>query len=445
MVKSVIFILVVFATIINSFSQNQAGDYDFVVTVLDNFKKPINNLEVRLKDEEEILISKKLTLNDGTIEFRSLLKNKSYHLEFEKSNEKLKNADKIYIKDIVKTEEIVKAETGFDYYVFVGDNVSFSEIGIRDPRPDTPEEVVQNSTSTLASNETKISENNISNNVVTNNEIKNTETSNTVVANSTANENNNTTEPKIDNSKVTSSEPVNEAVAETKKQDASTNIGVASITKSNNSNTSQAVSENSKVTDVEQVNKNNSQSNNNEVVNTSNSQYASSSENNTAQSKNQKISESNNENKFSTDKKADESSDLASQNKTTKNETINTNELIDFSQLKDKDFNNPETHELLIVEENKIKIKKINYKVQIGAYTHQEVASKIRVSGFKIETQTYPDGFTRLTIGNCNSLKEAEALRKKLIAKGMKDSWILGFYENKRYTMKDLATNNFFQ
>jgi cell division protein FtsN len=171
----------------------------------------------------------------------------------------------------------------------------------------------------------------------------------------------------------------------------------------------------------------------------------STSEINSAQTKNQKISESNNENKFSTDKKADESSDLASQNKTTKNETINTNELIDFSQLKDKDFNNPETHELLIVEENKIKIKKINYKVQIGAYTHQEVASKIRVSGFKIETQTYPDGFTRLTIGNCNSLKEAEALRKKLIAKGMKDSWILGFYENKRYTMKDLATNNFFQ
>jgi len=492
--KLVYFLFILLITIINSFAQKQIGDYDFVVTVLDNFKKPIKNLEVRLKNEDEDLISKTLTLIDGTIEFRGLLKNKSYHLEFEKSHEKLKNSDKIYIKDIVKTEEIAKAETGFDYFVFVGENVSFSEIGIRDPRPDNPEEVVQNTKSTVDANETKIAENTNSAIVVTNNgsvneAIADTKkqdvTTNTVVSNSSESTNKNSSDVKSEISKVTSTEVVNEAVAETKKQDFTTNTVASNSSESTNKITTDAKSETSKVTSTEAINEavaetkkqdvttntvasNSSESTNKnssdaksetskvtstEVVNdivaetkkqdvTTNTVVSNSSDD---ISKNQKSSVANDGINFSIEKKTEETTVIASENKSTKNEITTTNELVDFSILKDKDFNNLETHELLIKEEEKIKNKKINYKVQIGAYTHQEIADKIRVNGFKVEAQTYPDGFTRVTVGNCNSIKEAEQLRKKLIAKGMKDSWILGFYETKRFTMKELVSNNFFQ
>ncbi len=313
--KLVYFLFILLITIINSFAQKQIGDYDFVVTVLDNFKKPIKNLEVRLKNEDEDLISKTLTLNDGTIEFRGLLKNKSYHLEFEKSHEKLKNSDKIYIKDIVKTEEIAKAETGFDYFVFVGENVSFSEIGIRDPRPDNPEEVVQNTKSAVDANETKIAENTNSAIVVTNNgsvneAIADTKkqdvTTNTVVSNSSESTNKNSSDAKSETSKVTSTEVVNDIVAETKKQDVTTNTVV--------SNSSDDIS------------------------------------------KNQKSSVANDGINFSIEKKTEETTVIASENKSTKNEITTTNELVDFSILKDKDFNNLETHELLIKEEEKINV-----------------------------------------------------------------------------------------
>jgi cell division septation protein DedD len=447
--KLVYFLFILLTTIINSFAQKQIGDYDFVVTVLDNFKKPIKNLEVRLKNEDEDLISKTLTLIDGTIEFRGLLKNKSYHLEFEKSHEKLKNSDKIYIKDIVKTEEIAKAETGFDYFVFVGENVSFSEIGIRDPRPDNPEEVVQNTKSTVDANETKIAENTNSASVVTNNgsvneAIADTKkqdvTTNTVVSNSSESTNKNSSDVKSEISKVTSTEVVNEAGAETKKQDFTTNTVASNSSESTNKITTDAKSETSKVTSTEAINEAVAETKKQDV--TTNTVASNSSDD---ISKNQKSSVANDGINFSIEKKTEETTVIASENKSTKNEITTTNELVDFSILKDKDFNNLETHELLIKEEEKIKNKKINYKVQIGAYTHQEIADKIRVNGFKVEAQTYPDGFTRVTVGNCNSIKEAEQLRKKLIAKGMKDSWILGFYETKRFTMKELVSNNFFQ
>ena len=120
--------------------------------------------------------------------------------------------------------------------------------------------------------------------------------------------------------------------------------------------------------------------------------------------------------------------------------------MVDFSSFKDKDFNSPETHALLVKEEGKISIKKINFKVQVGAYTNQEVANQVKIYGFgSLDKQNYPDGFTRITLGNCKSLKEAEELRKKIIAKGINGAWIVGFLDGKRYTMKELATNNFFQ
>ena len=134
----------------HSFSQstNSKGVFDFYVIVLDKSKNPLSNLEVKIKNEDEELMNKKNTGADGSIEFRGLFKNKSYHVEFYNNDERIKNADKIYLKDQFKTEEITKAETGFDYFIFVGDNLSFSELGTRDAREDTAEEIAAKQTNT---------------------------------------------------------------------------------------------------------------------------------------------------------------------------------------------------------------------------------------------------------------------------------------------------------
>jgi hypothetical protein len=411
----------------NSQTANAKGDFDFFVIVLDQSKNPISNLEVKIKNEDEELMEKKNTAQDGSIEFRGLFKNKSYHIEFYNYDQRLKNADKIFLKDQFKTEEITKAETGFDYFIFVGDNLSFSELGTRDAREDSPEEKAAKQANTqsidaIAQNESKNESETTADKTTQKTESSNMNNENVAINSTTENNpaNKNTsekvTENPVENSpeKIASNEPKKEEVvsvtnleSEKQAQENSEPISPFAVTTENT---------------IEKTIKEDAQ------------KTASVSAEETNKTSNNKINE---------DSKT-ESNAIASNTNNKKEEATTT--LIDFSSLKDKDFNSPETHALLIEEESKITSKKIQYKIQIGAYTNQEMANLVKLSGFgAVDKQNYPDGFTRITVGNCKSLKEAEDLRKKIIAKGINGAWIVGFFENKRYTMKELVTNNFFQ
>ena len=372
-------------------STNSKGDFDFYVIVLDQSKNPLSNLEVKIKNEDEELMDKKNTSADGSIEFRGLFKNKSYHVEIYNYDERIKNADKIYLKDQFKTEEITKAETGFDYFIFVGDNLSFSELGTRDAREDTAEEIAakpSNANNPIAAAPKE--EKQEATQEKTPEPIKN-ETISTIEnkQETSANSNNTTDIKKEEPSAVVSNK---ESSSEAKKQEEPLKEEKAPVV---------SISDDKKEEPI--------------AVNNSNEK--------TPEPPKQELNTSKTENPIA--------------NKTT---------TVDFALFKDKDFNSPETHALLIKEEEKISSKKIKYKVQVGAYTNQEVANQVKIYGFgSIEKQNYPDGFTRITLGNCKSLKEAETLRKKIIAKGIEGAWIVGFLDGKRYTMKELVANNFFQ
>ncbi len=394
---------------------------------------------MKIKNEDEELMDKKTTAQDGSIEFRGLFKNKSYHVEFYNYDERIKDADKIYLKDQFKTEEITKAETGFDYFIFVGDNLSFSELGTRDAREDTPEEIAAKQTNNQivsTQNEEKqetetekikedkkeivaVTTENNQESAKTSNEVKQEET------NAKKIEENNATTQKTANADVESKQESSIAIVNNEVKQEEPN---AKKIEENNTTTQKTES-----TEVA-VNK--------ESIN-ENKQTPEPIKSETV-SEEKKQETSNNEKKSDeivAVKKSDEK-----QNEATENTSLNKSNVVDFSSFKDKDFNSPETHALLVKEEGKISIKKINFKVQVGAYTNQEVANQVKIYGFgSLDKQNYPDGFTRITLGNCKSLKEAEELRKKIIAKGINGAWIVGFLDGKRYTMKELATNNFFQ
>jgi hypothetical protein len=86
----------------------------------------------------------------------------------------------------------------------------------------------------------------------------------------------------------------------------------------------------------------------------------------------------------------------------------------------------------------------LKFKVQIGAYKHPEnfKFEKVKKLG-PVESIQYPDGITRFTQKEFDNLNEAERHRQKAIAKGQKDSWIVAFIGEKRYTLEDFIMVDF--
>ena len=117
-VSSLFLISLFFFNSLQSWSQssNSKGDFDFYVIVLDQSKKPVSNLEVKIKNEDEELMDKKTTAQDGSIEFRGLFKNKSYHVEFYNYDERIKDADKIVVIKNGVLEEMGNHQTLLETY-----------------------------------------------------------------------------------------------------------------------------------------------------------------------------------------------------------------------------------------------------------------------------------------------------------------------------------------
>ena len=85
------------------------------------------------------------------------------------------------------------------------------------------------------------------------------------------------------------------------------------------------------------------------------------------------------------------------------------------------------------------------FKIQIAAYKKPENYKYDHLNEFgKPEVINYPDGITRFTQLQFKTLKDAEAARQKIIAKGQADAWITGLINGKRYTLEELIILDFF-
>jgi hypothetical protein len=84
--------------------------------------------------------------------------------------------------------------------------------------------------------------------------------------------------------------------------------------------------------------------------------------------------------------------------------------------------------------------------VQIGAYRHPKNFrySNLKVFG-KAKVLDYPDGITRFTMKEFQTLAEAETFRQECIRKGTKDAWVTGWYKGERKLLQDLIKENFYQ
>ena len=118
---------------------------------------------------------------------------------------------------------------------------------------------------------------------------------------------------------------------------------------------------------------------------------------------------------------------------------------LDFTALKYKSLNDPTVYAALMAIAEKVSCSKMQFKVQIAAYRKPENYKWDHLVEFgPPERPDYPDGITRFTQGTFNDLMSAETQRRKAIAKGQKDAWIVGFIDGKRYTLEELILVDFF-
>ncbi len=118
--------------------------------------------------------------------------------------------------------------------------------------------------------------------------------------------------------------------------------------------------------------------------------------------------------------------------------------LPDMSLLKGKSLNDPANYQMLLNLAGTYCAENMVFKVQIGAYRNPAnfKYSKLKSLG-KVASDAYPDGITRFTLSQFKTIKEAEAMRQKSIARGQADSWIVAFIDGKRYTLEDLILLDF--
>ncbi len=118
--------------------------------------------------------------------------------------------------------------------------------------------------------------------------------------------------------------------------------------------------------------------------------------------------------------------------------------LPDFSPFKGKSLNNASDYLQLLDVAGNYCAQNVQFKVQIGAYRNPQnfKYNNLKALG-KIESQSYPDGITRFTQKQFNTLKEAESHRQRVIGKGVKDAWIVVFSDGKRYTLEDFIMVDF--
>lgn len=118
--------------------------------------------------------------------------------------------------------------------------------------------------------------------------------------------------------------------------------------------------------------------------------------------------------------------------------------LPDFSPLKGKTLNDVANYNMLLNMVGDYCADGLIYKVQIGAYRNPQNFKYPNLQQYgKAEVVDYPDGITRFTQKQYNTLKDAEKQRQKAIAKGQTDAWVVAFVKGKRYTLEELIMLDF--
>lgn len=112
----------------------------------------------------------------------------------------------------------------------------------------------------------------------------------------------------------------------------------------------------------------------------------------------------------------------------------------------DKDLNDTTWYNLLVRTCGQNEIENVVFKVQIGAYRFPQNFKYDHVADLgKVDIAPYPDGITRFTQLEHNSLAEAEAFRQIEIKKGIKDAWVTAFYKGQRIFLQDLIKMGLFK
>jgi tetratricopeptide (TPR) repeat protein len=84
--------------------------------------------------------------------------------------------------------------------------------------------------------------------------------------------------------------------------------------------------------------------------------------------------------------------------------------------------------------------------VQIGAYNKPQNFKYGQVTSLgSVDKKKLEDGITRFTMGTHNKLVDANALRKKIIDKGITDAFVIALYNDKRLMLEDLVKNGIFK
>lgn len=118
---------------------------------------------------------------------------------------------------------------------------------------------------------------------------------------------------------------------------------------------------------------------------------------------------------------------------------------VDLAWFMDKSLNDPQVYSKFLQLTGNYCKEGLIYKVQIGAYRHPENFKYPQVAEYgPAEIIGYPDGITRFTLKQFNSIKDAEAFRQQVIAKGIKDAWITAVYKGERKTLEELIRASFY-
>lgn len=84
------------------------------------------------------------------------------------------------------------------------------------------------------------------------------------------------------------------------------------------------------------------------------------------------------------------------------------------------------------------------FKVQVGAYRIVENFNYRRMLTLPpIRRQMYADGIIRFTIGELNTLAEADAMMKKAKKAGIKDAFVVALYKNRRIKMETIINGSY--
>lgn len=126
------------------------------------------------------------------------------------------------------------------------------------------------------------------------------------------------------------------------------------------------------------------------------------------------------------------------------NDPCSTSNLPDLAPIKGKTLNDPAVYQQMLQMVGDYCASGLIFKVQIGAYRKPQNFKYKNLQEFgQAEVTDHPDGITRFTQQQFPTVKQAEVLRQKAIAKGQKDAWIVAFVNGKRYTLEELINLDF--